>query len=255
MRPTIPWMLLVLALLLSLLGSSCARKGPLRPKLHSQPDAPQQLTILQQGEGLLIGWSLPTRNLDGSPAEDLSGFRILRMTFSAEDGCSNCRQPDDLRANIDLAYADPAYRIGDRFYWRDQQLTPGTGYRYLVQPLSAGGRTGAAADISQVLKLPPPPPEGLQVTHEDGIARLSWQQPALDSGMELLGFQVYRRRDATPFPPIPLNPQPLQTTELVDESPRDGHLYEYRIGTLVRVGDIRLESVPSTCLRVILPAR
>ena len=254
-RPTLAGVSIALSLLLLLLGTGCARKGPLQPKLHSLPDAPQPLTILQRGEGLLLGWSLPTRNLDGSPAEDLTGFRILRMTYSSENGCSSCRQPGDLRASIDIDYPEPAQRIGRRFYWLDEQLTVGKGYRYLVQPLTVGGRPGAGADISQVLQCPPPAPEGLQASTEDGVVRVTWQQPALDTGMELLGFQVYRRRGDTPFPPIPLNLQPLQTTELVDESPRDGHPYQYRIGTLVQIGEMRLESALSTALHVSLPVR
>ena len=253
--PTRFWLSIILSLLLILLGSGCARKGPLKPKLQSLPEAPQELTILQRGEGFLLGWSLPTRNLDGSPAEDLTGFRILRMSYAAEEGCSSCRQPDEIRASIDIAYPATAQRIGNRFYWRDQQLTIGRGYRYLIQPLTVGGRSGAGADIRQVLLLPPPAPDRLQATTEDEVVRVTWQQPPLDTGMKLLGYQVYRRRDDTPFPFIPLNSEPLQTTELVDENPLDSHSYEYRIGTLVEVGEVRLESTPSTTLQVSLPAR
>ncbi|MDT8441602.1 MAG: hypothetical protein RQ723_08065 [Desulfuromonadales bacterium] len=233
-------MLTVLVLIGTLAG--CAKTGPVRPKLTSLPASPQEARLVQRGDHLLLSWEAPARNQDGSAAEDLAGFRILRSDFAAADGCPECREPDDLRARIRRASPAPARRIGDRFYWLDEQVEIGRGYRYVIVPVTVGGQRGTPADLRALLTPPLAAPTGLSIRREPGRLHLSWQAPDLAPEMEQLGYNLYRRRIGQTWSPAPLNPQPLSATTLVDIVAADSRDYEYRVSILVNMAGIVRES-------------
>lgn len=243
----------LLGLLLALLGPACAKKGPVRPKLQSLPAAPEELTLDQRGATLQLGWTIPDRNQDGGRADALVGFHVLRQSSVAEQGCPDCREPADLLARISVAYPAPAQRIGNRFYWRDAQVEPGASYRYRVVPQTTGGQSGLGADIQRVMVAPPPVPTGLTGRLEGRRVHLQWLAPITGAGVELLGYNLYRRQGEAAFPPVPLNPQPVPSTWLIDEGLAGSQGWEYRISALVKVADTLVESALSQGVRVDLP--
>lgn len=239
-RPGIALLLTGLILAGSLIG--CAKKGPVRPKLASLPAAPQAPLLEQRGDQLLLSWQAPDKNQDGGDADDLAGFHILRRDYAAADGCPGCREPDDLQVRIRLDYPVPAQRIGDRFYWLDERVAVGRGYRYFVLPVTVGRQRGEPADLQAVLQQAPPAPSDLSIQVEEGRLRLTWQAPVLGDGMALIGYNLYRRQTGRSWPLVPLNPQPLTANTLTDVVAADGGSYNYRIGALVRSGDTVIES-------------
>ncbi len=79
----------------------------------------------------------------------------------------------------------------------------------------------------------------------NGQIALQWNAPALPAGMELLGYNLYRRQAKRPFPIVPLNAKPLQKTSLLDRGLDNGRAYEYRVSALVVSGTQQLESMAS----------
>ena len=241
-----------LALLLAL--GACGKKGPVRPLLSSQPAAPQNLQILQQGESFLVSWQIPDLNQDGSPAEDIGGFRVYRSEYAVADGCPTCRDPKELVAKIELAYPTGQI-IKKRVYWRDSHVTAGSGYRYRVVAVTVGSREGEAATAHRDWREPPRPPQQFQVHAEQGQAQLNWQAPgSLPAGSKLVGYNLYRRAEDRPFPVVPVNAAPLQGLEIIDRSLQQGRSYDYRLSTLIRVADELLESAPTAGVKITLPA-
>ncbi|MEJ2491023.1 MAG: hypothetical protein P8Y91_00025 [Desulfuromonadales bacterium] len=238
-----PAALIVLGFLLAGLLLGCGKKGPVRPKLATVPEAPREVTLQQQGRLLILGWSLPLRNLDGTNVEDLVGFRIRRLAYDAQEGCPTCRDPQEVVAEIDLRYPDPAQRIGSRFYWRDSDIRQDTGYRYAVTARTIGDLEGPPALVHRSVIPPPPSPVGLQVVPGDAQIALEWGVPELAPGQQLLGYNLYRRDARRPFPIIPVNAEPLEATHLVDRGLDNSRAYEYRVSSLVRVGDQVVESM------------
>ncbi len=238
-----PASLIVLGCLLSGLLLGCGKKGPVRPKLATVPEAPREVTLEQQGRLLILGWSLPVRNLDGSTVEDLVGFRIRRLAYDSQEGCPTCRDPQEVVAEIDLRYPDPAQRFGSRFYWRDSDIRQDMGYRYAVTAETIGDLEGPAALVHRSVIPPPPAPVGLQVVPGDAQIALEWGAPGLAPGQKLLGYNLYRRDARRPFPVIPVNAKPLETTHLVDRGLDNNRTYEYRVSGLVQVGDQVVESM------------
>jgi len=244
---------LVVALGLTLL-SGCGRKGPVKPKLTSLPAAPGDLQLQQQGNAFLLSWALPEVNQDGSPAEDLRSFEIMRLVYAADDGCPTCRTPEQVVASVDLAYPEPAQRLGKRLYWRDPEVVAGSGYRYAVVPRTLGRQSGEAALIHRGWQTPPATPAGFTASAGESQVSLSWSPVAPAAGRELVGYNLYRRTVGTLFVPVPVNPQPLEATGLVDRGLESGRDYEYRVSSLVRVGGDLIESELSAGV-VVTPAK
>lgn len=226
-----------------LLINGCGKKGPVRPKLSTLPEPPGQISLQQQGNLFILGWTIPEKNEDGSRVEDLTGFRIRRLTYDAAAGCPTCRDPQTEVAEIELSYPDPAQRIGKRLYWRDVDIRPGTGYRYAIVPLTIGNHETPAAMIHLAAVQPPPAPTNLRAEAGDASVSLEWQAPDLQEEMELVGYNLYRRYAKRAFPIIPVNQDPLQETQLFDRGLDNGSAYEYRVSALVRVKELLLESM------------
>lgn len=239
--PRLAALIVISVLLLTMLG--CGKKGPVRPKLDTVPNAPSELTLQQQGRLFVLGWSVPTQNEDGSRAEDLVGFLIKRLDYDGATGCPTCRDPQIEVAELALNNPEPGQRISNRIYWRDLDIRPGSGYRYAIVPLTVGGGEGPAATIHLAVQQPPASPSNLQVEAGDRQVKLQWTAPALAEGTELVGYNLYRRQAKRSFSIVPVNASPLQTTSLLDRGLDNGRAYEYRVSALVRVGDQLLESM------------
>ena len=131
-----PAFLIIISVLLIMMTSGCGKKGPVKPKLAALPKAPTRVTLQQQGNLFVLGWTIPTANLDGSDAEDLTGFRIKRLTYDATEDCPTCREPQTEVAELDITYPAPGQRIGKRLYWRDLDIHLNSAYRYAIAPLT-----------------------------------------------------------------------------------------------------------------------
>jgi hypothetical protein len=238
--------LIVISILLITILAACGKKGPVRPELAALPVAPTQLRIAQQGEDFLLSWTIPARNEDGTPAEDLVGFHVYRLIYNAAEGCPTCRDPEELVAAISLTHPDPAVRLGKRLYWRDVAVAPGTGHAYLVVPVTIGGHEGSGAGTYRAWLRPPPAPAALQAETGDHQVRLTWTPPpALPDGQQLLGYNLYRRPVDGAFAPVALNAEPVREPLLTDLAGEAGKEAVYRVTALVRSGELLVESAPS----------
>lgn len=248
-RASLLALLVAVSVALTMLAG-CGKKGPVRPKLTTFPEIPGNVTVQQQGMLFVLGWTIPEKHQDGSKVEDLVGFRIKRLTYDAAQGCPTCRDPQTEVAEIELNHPEPAQRIGKRIYWRDLDIRPDTGYRYAIMPLTIGGHETPAATIHLAALRPPPSPTNLRAEAGDARVSLQWDAPELPDGMELIGYNLYRRLAKRAFPIVPVNKEPLAETQLLDRGLDNGRAYEYRVSALVKAGDRTLESMASPGLLI-----
>ena len=237
-------LLVTISLSLLVALSACGKKGPVRPKVAIQLEAPTDVTLQQQGNLFVLGWTIPFDKRVGS-VEDLTGFIIKRLTYNATEGCPTCRTPEDEVAELDIKDPTPGQRIGKRIYWRDFDIREGTGYRYAIVPVTLGNIEAPFATIHLEVRQSPPAPTGLKAEAGDGQIALQWDAPTLPEGLELLGYNLYRRQAKRPFPIVPVNVKPLQETRLLDRGLDNGRAYEYRVSALVSTGTQQLESMGS----------
>jgi len=233
----------VLALSMILILTACGKKGPVRPKLATLPEQPQELSLQQRGDLFVLGWTIPA-GANGTKTMDLAGYVVKRLSYDVQDGCPTCREPEQVVARLDVDFPDPAQRFDRRIYWQDLDIRPGNGYSYAVAPVTVGGSEGPTATDHLAVQVPPPPPTGLAAEPGDGQVSLQWTAPELPPEVETVGYNLYRRQDDRAFPIVPVNPQPLPDTALVDRGLDNGRTYQYRVGILVRVDGLQLESVP-----------
>ncbi|PLX86304.1 MAG: hypothetical protein C0617_01625 [Desulfuromonas sp.] len=237
-------LILVALLLLLATLSGCGRKGPLRPLGKPMPAAPPDLVLHQQGGRMLIEWTIPTRNQDGSELKNLEGFRVYRMDYDPAEDCPECRDTSILLQIVDLDYLLEADRSDDRLSIVDYEVEPATGYRYRVAPYTGSGRVGASASARRPFLPPPPAPGRVAGEGLDRLVRLSWEKPLPGPPLaELVGYHVYRRAPGAPFPPRPINIEPAAEPRYEDFEVQNDQPYRYGVRALYSIGGLRVESI------------
>lgn len=244
--------ILTIAFIALVLLAGCGTKGPVRPLAQPLPAAPLEMTLHQQGDGLLLSWSLPRSNQDGSELTDLAGFRVYRQSFDPAEDCPDCRDNAPLWRLVELDYLGHVQRRNGRLFLLDNGLEPGFGYSYKVVPFNRWGQDGQSIEQRQTLAVPPPAPTDPKAERKNGELLLSWQTAELPEGMEILGYQVYRRRPGRAFGAAPRNEALLSQPRFVDSGFETDRSYVYAVRTVARQAGQVLESALSETL-VITP--
>lgn len=245
-RPVLPILLLLLLL------PGCGKKGPVRPLSQPLPAAPGKLAVRQLGMRFLLAWDLPQTNQNDTPLTDLEGFRIYKMQYDLAEDCPDCRDTSVLLDEVDLDYPENARRSGDRVFFWDAELRPGSGYQYRVVPLTRRKREGAPTQVRLPFSVPPLAPARAQGSGHDRLVRLSWEPAdgARQAG-EWLGYNLYRRLPDEPFPTRPLNKAPLAEPAYQDYQVENGRTYLYAVRSVARLFGEPVESPLSTAVEVV----
>lgn len=232
----------ILLCLLLLLLPACGKKGPLRPKLAPLPAAPAEFGVRQLGSEMLLSWTLPAANQDGSALEGLRSLHLYRSEFELAEECPECRDSAGPYRRIDLEYLQQAQRAGNRLRLLDPAIRPGLVYRYRLVALDQAGHEGAPATARIIAQPPPPAPQQLLATPLDRQVRLSWQPVVAPAGSTLVGYNVYRRTPAEAFGERPVNLAPLTETSFDLFGLDNGQVYVFGVRSLVRNGPHLVES-------------
>jgi len=236
-RPALP------TLLLFALLAGCGHKGPVRPLKQPVPAAPQALEVQQKGTRFLVAWNRPAVNQDGSALTNLQGFHVYRMQYDPAEDCPECRDTSALLLDVDLEYLRDVRRSGERFFVWDDELTPGFGYQYSVVPYNRKGRNGEPARLRLPFLIPPATPARPLAENHDQMVRLRWE-PVTEprAGVELLGYNLYRRESDEPFPFPPVNREILTDPAFEDYGVENGHSYLYAVRSVIRIQGKTVES-------------
>lgn len=248
LRPVI----LIFAILFLALTAGCGVKGPVQPLAQPAPNAPSEITLHQQGNALLLSWGLPRSNQDGSELTDLAGFRVYRQSFDPAEDCPDCRDDAPLWKLVELDYLGHAQRRNGRLFLLDNDLEAGLGYSYKVVPFNRWGQDGKSDEKRQTLAVPPPAPAAPKGKRTNGSVLLSWETAELPEGMELIGYQVYRRRPGRAFGAAPRNDTLLSEPRFTDSGFETDRSYVYAVRTVAQQAGQVLESALSETL-VITP--
>lgn len=232
------------ALVCALFLCACGKKGPVMPLEAKLPTAPAQVSLSQRGSSLLLAWELPALNQDGSDLDNLKRFDIYRIDYDPEAGCPECRNPQHLLQQIDVAFYRSKKRNSNRLYMWDHFVKPGNGYRYRIVPVTENEQAGADATIHRPCFPAPPSPTALNARTSDRQVVLTWNAPGPEDNSQasLIGFNIYRCKEGEYFGTRPLNREPVQNTTYEDMS-LDNHItYRYTVRSVVKRGEFILES-------------
>ncbi|RPI00189.1 MAG: hypothetical protein EHM71_17695, partial [Zetaproteobacteria bacterium] len=165
-----------------LLVPACGRRGAPLPPLPVVPAAVSGLRAEPREAGILLSWTRPTRNTDGSALTDLREFRLTRATVAL--GTPGVPAPAfSLVATVRADRPENTSVQGSLYVFRDdaggQGLATNRQYRYRVHAVNARGEAGAAsADVAVDFTPAPAPPAAVKATAGDGTVDLEWQAPA-----------------------------------------------------------------------------
>jgi predicted small lipoprotein YifL len=222
---------LLWAILLISFFAACGKKGPPLPPESNIPAAVSDLQAWSREGAVFLGWTVPSRNVEGSKIEDLLGFRVFRQDRSLDSSCPEC--PANFRpvAEIDMDYPRGARIEGGKVLWQDATIKPRNEYTYFVLTYNF---YKAPSPQSNRVKIswdePPSAPEAVQIRSESQALEITWRfvpsQKEQDSG---IGFNLYRRAEGDRFGFFPLNPEPLRETRFVDGGLQNGKKYYYEV--------------------------
>jgi hypothetical protein len=237
-------------ILISLLSlSACGVKGPLQPKGKPEPKPVSALKMRQQGETVLLNWAIPSQNQDGTALSDLVGFRVNLYSYQPERYCPECKDQENI-ATIRIDNPAPAAIVDNAVYFRTTAITQNRGYRYRIQPFTKSGKNGPMTDIRQTIKAPPASPIKIKAEQLDRGVKLFWNLPEnIQEAGELLGVNIYRGETASGLHPEPVNQKPLNGNNFDDFSLKNGITYQYGLRSVIKSGNVVVESAMSTIIK------
>jgi hypothetical protein len=226
--------LLLSALLI--LGGGCGVKGPPVSLDRIVPEAVKDLEASVREARVILRWSLPTENTDGTKLVDLVGFKVMRESFRGEK-CAGCPERLIPIAEVDLGARGSYLVVGGRIIWMDTGLQPGKTYGYRVVSFNGRGHLGPESNRVEVLwDVSLPPPDRVRAVAGDGVVELEWV-PVQGA----VGYNLYRSRTGTEFPLRPINRKLTVDTRYRDTEVVNDTEYRYVVRSLSKAGETLIE--------------
>ncbi len=211
----------------------CGRRGSPLPPRPVIPAAVGDLRAEPRDSAIVVTWSRPSRNNDGSPLTDLLEFRLSRAVGSPLPPTGGARLAFSLLATIRAEQPDNAAVQGAQYAFRDDGgsvgLAPGLRYSYRVQAVNRRGQASPpSVEASVDFALAPPPPVGLAASAGDGMVNLTWQPPPTPpAATGPRGYNVYRSLRSGVYLSQTINAGPVVETQFRDAGVENGTTYYY----------------------------
>ena len=250
---------------------ACGRRGaPVVPRT-SAPAPVANLGATPEANTILLTWSRPGRNEDGSPLQGNLDFRLYRRsaalpagapaaaTGPAAPGGIGSGGPRDLEGYTLVAAVrgerpENARVEGPLYAFRDDGNGRGLAYdrryEYRVVARDRRGYESQPSNLAQVdLSVPLAPPGDLAATAGEGRADLAWSPPTTRADGSPLGavrgYNIYRSEQAGVFPDRPLNAEPVVEPRYADGGLANDRTYFYVVRAVVNEAPPWQESASS----------
>lgn len=261
------------------LGAACGKKGPPLAPLRIAPVAIADLSARRVGDDVVLRFTLPQKNDDGSTPADVAHVEVYAISVSrASDAPAPQTFVDkaELVGRVEvvpeqaaMAFVEPiggtplppvrdsqakapiseppTAALATPAAKAEAEATPAAPIPvrvYAVAPVSARGRRGALSAPAPVpLESPPSAPAVPVVRYTENRLVVEW----LESD-GVTGYNVYDGQSGDAgraIPPLPLNGKPLPEPPFEDARLEFGTERCYRISAIVMVGAMPLEGPPS----------
>ncbi len=212
---------------------SCGRKAPPVPLGTLRPQPISDLGFRVTEKGIELKWSVPVRNIDGSPLTWIKGFRLYRARVAAENACETC--PPEFEKPVWIPFgAKPS--VGQTITYEDRTVRPGVIYTYMVITDKGWLCTSDSSNlISVAWHVPPGVPGNLSYRLSDQGIRLFWTKPnTWADGTPLdqkVFYRVYRSKQG--FGTWKLVSDSREDTEFVDLTAKRGCEYLYAVSAAI----------------------
>ncbi len=243
-HPAGPAFLLISLVVLLLLA--CGRKGP---PVAPRPAVPAAvaLSVVVEGRTVLLRWTRPTRNADGSPLTDLNHFLLLRAAEPLPGGPAEEASPLRLRDAVPAVRPENAAVEGETYRYVDGAREPlafGVRYTYRIVAVTDRGISGPPASAAVEVHPPPAPPRALKAEAGEGVVTLAWQAQPPGEGPAPSGYHVYREESGSAGP-VRITRFPVEGTRYVDLNVQNERRYRYTVRAVAGEGPGARESEPA----------
>ncbi|GEM_PF-1208132 len=224
-------------------STGCGKKGALIYPDMLIAEAPQKVALEQNGNSLRLSFELPNKDLSARKIEGIESVLIARRVYKDKNSVS-CQDNYQVLQKIELAFPEPAKKVGNRVIWEDSDVHSGEWYQYRIQAVQKDGVAGTVATTGLASRISPPLPPKLKVTPLFGGVIILEVTGEVPKGTTLIGYTLYRAADKE---------QPEQIASLVavngkydDQSVQHGVQYRYLARMIVKSEDgIIIESESS----------
>jgi len=228
-----------------LLLCGCGRKTLPIPPQDAVPAPITDLSAHQDGNKIVLNWTIPTRTTAGSRLPQIKSFQLFRAVV-AEDACLTC--PVSFTSTIELPLAQVTQNAKAKTgQYSETLLRPE--HRYIYKIRTRAGWRLISDDSNQVAFLwfsPPEAPRELQVTAGDQQVSLKWQAATrMVNGEPLTGglrYRVYRGKNAKDLQVIN---ESVATPSYEDIGLINGRHYFYKVTAELQRDNARIEGLAS----------
>lgn len=249
--------------LIALAALGCGKKGPPMIPERRLPQAPSGLHAVIEGSSVVVGWTDPTKRVDGARLRDLSTLKLFRR----EEPGSGEPKPamlsggrvvgyDEL-ATIRLEAPAPAVVQGGTVSVVDGKgLAPGRRYVYVVTAIDSTNRSSAPSERLVVdFVSAPGAPRDVSAMAGDAKVQIGWQPPAtlLDGQAAAPGEMRYvvLRGAEGEGPLAPITPAPIDGTSFTDSGLANDTTYRYAVRAARVVGASTVPAFGETSAAVV----
>ncbi len=211
---------------------SCGSKAPPVPPGTIRPKSIDDLSYKVIPEGVVLSWSVPVKNIDGTPLARIKGFRLFKAEVPAKGACLGCPLP--FGRPIDIPFKARPEEIR-RMTYEDRTLRPGMRYIYRVCTVKGWlNLSDPSNQVSLAWHVPPSPPSDFVAQPSRNGIYLSWQPPTRwTDGRPIdkkILFRIYRARVKGSWRAIP---SLVDSTGYFDIAVKRGILYRYKVAAVL----------------------
>lgn len=227
--------------------SGCGKKGDPTAPVAILPEKIKDLTAHPRESAIILSWSIPEENTDGSPLLDLKGFKILRNETDIKKGCLSCPKRFSLLYDIDYKNYMMNKTQAETIEYNDKDLRFNHVYTYRIVSYNTSNRLSPRSNAQEVFwDVPSLPPNNLQAEFKEKSVILTWDEPAaLQDGSSidgLVGYNLYRRFSNESYPIDPINSNLLTTRACRDKGIQPNKDYVYTLRAVRKVRETFVES-------------
>ncbi|MGB9736015.1 MAG: fibronectin type III domain-containing protein [bacterium] len=239
-----PGVLIIVLILLS----QCGLKAPPVPYPLAKPVAITNLTAIARYDSIMLLWSVPLKNTDGSNLKDIKGFNVIRAGIPITMIGTGEKE----------IYKQWRYDYKPKEQYMtiyDKEIHYGFRYTYLVFTITQNDIVSEPSNqVIVYWDKPFMPPTDVRGEPGSHFVELTWEKPTkyIDgTGIDkTVYFNIYRSTKMDNFPLFPINPILISGTTYIDGDLKNNEPYFYEITSVSDVDGTPVESMPSSEIMV-----
>ena len=208
----------------------CGRKTLPIPPQDAVPAPIADLVSHQEGNKIVLNWSIPTQTTVGSRLPQIEDFLVFRAVVPEKDYCAGC--PVSYTSTIELPLEQAVRGSKDKkASYSETLLRPE--HRYIYKVRTKAGWRLISDDSNQISFLwlsPPEAPTDLQAVAGDQQVTLTWQAVRqLVNGTHIndgLRYRVYR---GSTIDSLQMVGEPVEKPSYTDTGLFNGRTYYYKV--------------------------